>query len=107
MKMEEERQYLGRKRLTISAYREKRHRIFHLLRQGLTYVEVAREVNLSPRRIGQIAARGGVRPALSWNSEAIIVLVRRGRDTPGGGAEKLGFPKIGRPLRAFRETNGS
>jgi len=83
MKMEQERQDLGRKRLTITAYREKRHRIFHLLRQGLTYVEVAREVNLSPRRIGQIAARGGVRRALSWKvNEAVTLLVARKRDTP-------------------------
>jgi hypothetical protein len=81
----------GPKRLSITAYREKRHKIFDLVRRGLNNVAVARECGLSPRRIGQIMERGGVKRALCWNSEAVLILVPRNRATHDGDADKLGL----------------
>jgi hypothetical protein len=77
------RKSTGTKELSITAYREKRRKIFDLLRRGLSAAAVARECGLSRTRVVQVMKRGGVRRALSWKNEAVTVLVERKRDTPG------------------------
>jgi hypothetical protein len=79
----------GPKRLSATAYRKKRHKIFDLLRRGLSSVAVARECGISPRMVGQIMQRGGVQHALSWNiDEADAVLIVR-KGGPRGGPVKF------------------
>jgi hypothetical protein len=84
MNTNRKRETPDRRRLGITAYRERYREIFSLLRRGFNYAATARQVGLSASRVGVIARRGGVGYALSWKvNEAVTVLVERKRDTSG------------------------